>query len=121
MANTCACDIEFLKCELEDEPKDWKTILPLQDAPEPKPSVAPPPQEPLPGEIVHFWQVRASSDSKDDTWNTIPEYMWHAVDRELNLNDFLKASAPTTRKRRRGKDTRCTTRYIYISKPRLPW
>ena len=50
MARTCACDVEFLKRELEEAPKDWETILALREAPRPQPSVAQPPEDPLPGD-----------------------------------------------------------------------
>ena len=72
MAKTCACDIEFLKRELEEAPKDWETILALQDAPRPQPSVAQPPADPLPGELVHIWQVKCTAEKDENNWNTIP-------------------------------------------------
>jgi hypothetical protein len=113
MARTCACDIELLKRELEEAPKDWETILELQDAPKPQPSAAPPPADPLPGELIHIWQIRATPDGNNDTWNSIPTYMWHSIDRELNLYKFTQASESTIRKRRFGKDL-CAPSKIFI-------
>ena len=53
---------------------------------------------------MHIWQVKSTADKDEDTWNTIPTYMWHSIDRELNLYKFTHASAPTSRKRRYAKD-----------------
>ena len=114
MARTCACDIELLKRELEEAPKDWETILELQEAPKPQPSAAPPPADPLPGELVHIWQIRATPDGNNDTWNSIPTYMWHSIDREVNLYKFMQASEATSRKRRYAKDPLSAISPIYI-------
>jgi len=107
MANLSGMDASFLEQEMSKAPYDWKSIVELPEAPRPKTTEAPPADVKLAGELVHFWQVRASTDATKDVWNTIPTYMWHAIDRELNCYVYTKAARERTTKKRiveKGKD-----------------
>jgi len=115
MSKLSGLDNEFLTKEIESAPYDWKSIVELPEAPRPTPTVTPPSDVKLTGELVHFWQVRATTDPMDDNWNTIPSYMWHAIDRELNCYNFTKTAK---RKRIVAKDWHvfCNT-FVCIQNP----
>ena len=103
MSKLSGVDVAFLEQEMTKAPYDWKSIVELPEAPKPKASETPPPDVKLHGELVLFGQVRATSDEKNDEWNTIPTYMWHAIDRELNCYNYTLTCKPT-RKRIATKD-----------------
>lgn len=103
MAELVGCDLEYLQSEMQSGEFDWESVVTLQTAPRPKPTEAQPKQEPLPGELVHVWQVRRTDDMKDDNWNTIPKHMWHSIDREVNFFKYSQQLGETKR-RLRGKD-----------------